>query len=146
MAKFRALGGESMNLRAQSYKLELTGYDTDIFTVLENGVEKKYSVSNNLRFISEMKEDGTSRELCSAKPEQGPFGNATCIGDDVLVRSDSSRAGEIRGVLNKGDVVKYYYFEEGETVGDSNRWAYVMLKNGEHGYVFNKYIQYIENR
>lgn len=146
LAKFRVLNGESMNLRAQSYKLEITGYDTDIFTVVENGVTKKYSISNNLMYIHEMHDDGTSRVLCSANPEQGPFGNAICTGDDVLVRSDSSRAGRIVEVLNKGDVVKCYYFQEGEAVGDANQWAYVILKNGQAGYVFQKYIQYIENR
>lgn len=146
LAKIRGLKGESFNLRAQNYQLELTDYDTDILTVEEGGVAKKYSVANNLTNIIEINGEGGGKTLCSADLENSPFGNAICTGDDVLVRNDSSRAGEIVDVLNKGDVVKYYNFEEGETIGDSNRWAYVMLKNGKTGYVFNKYIQYIENR
>lgn len=142
LAKVRSLIGKSFNVKDQSYRLCFTQGNNEILEVYEQGKKAEYQIFNNLSGIRELKSGGGYTELLVGSPDhEGIFGNAICTADEVLVRNESSREGEIVAVLNKNERVIYCHAAKGEQLGESNVWIYVKLNNGKRGYVFGKYIK-----
>jgi len=143
LAKVRSLLGERFNVKDQSYKLNFTQGDNELLEVHEKGNKATYQIFNNLTSIRALTSGGSYKELLVGSAAQGEsFGNAICIGDEVLVREESLREGAVVAVLNKNDRVIYDHATKGEQIGESNVWAYVKLKDGKRGYVFGKYVKY----
>jgi len=142
LAKLRSLLGERLNLKEESYKLVFLQKNNALVKVERAGKELTYMVNDNLCNIKALNNAGEQTTLLQVPEQTGPFGNAHCTGDEVLVRDDSSRTAQIVGILNNADKVICYRTEKGEKLEGNDLWYYVELPNGKQGYVYSSYIKY----